>query len=697
MRDSELVAGSLFFSLLGRSHIMVRFTEPRKRRSSRVLHRANHKTSEVKILITSDHAARSQCFHPNGSFIEFSREEIQHSIPERFEKIVRRHPDRLAIKTKNYCLTYKELNDAANRVAQKIRSERGAKSEPVPLLMEHDAPVIGAMLGILKAGKFYLPLDPSLPHLRLRYVLEDSQANYMVTNSKNAALAKSLAGTEFDLLNMDELDSPAGQNPGIQISPESLCWAIYTSGSTGKPKGVMQNHRNVLHYMMNYTNALHICADDRLTLLYSFSVNGGNHDIFAALLNGAALFPLDLKEDGFTALGGWLVEERITIYHSVPTVFRQFVEGLTDESQFPDLRIIRLGGEPVYKRELDFYRKHFSNNCILVNRLGSSETGSLRMYFINKETRISGNLVPVGYAVTDNEILLVDDAGKEIAGDEGEIAVKTRYVFPGYWGRPELTNAAFLPGPAGAEERVYRTGDLGRMLPDGCLLHLGRKDFFVKIRGYRVEIDEIETALEECPGIKQAVVVARGNNSGDERLVAYLVPRLQPGPKVDELRRSLNETLPRYMIPHTFVTLEAIPLTDTRKVDRKALPEPGTSRPELTIPYVAPATATEKELAKIWAAVLSLDEVGIHDNFFELGGHSLSATRIISRVIAAFELQLPIRALFDSPTIAAMADVISTRMGRKADEKDVKRLLSEIESLSEEKTKELLAAQAKAK
>lgn len=379
----------------------------------------------------------------------------------------------------------------------------------------------------------------------------------------------------------------------------------------------------------------------------------------------------------------------------MPTVFRQFVEGLTGQSEFPDIRIVRLGGEPVYKRELDLFKRLFSKDCILVNRLGSSETGSLRMYFVNKETQISGNLVPVGYAVTDNEILLVDDAGKQIAGDEGEIAVKTRYVSPGYWGRPDLTDAVFLPGPAGGKERIYRTGDLGQMLPDGCLLHLGRKDFFVKIRGYRIDIDEIEAALRECPGIKEAVVVARNNNSGDERLVAYLVPTVQPGPKVGELRRFLNEKLPDYMIPHDFVTLEAIPLTDTRKVDRKALPDPGTSRPELTTPYVAPKTPIEKELAKIWAEVLSTDEVGIHDDFFDLGGHSLSATRIISPVIATFELQLPVQALFDSSTVAAMSVVISNKEGQKADEEELKRLLSEVESLSEETAEELLAEQVK--
>ena len=648
-------------------------------------------------MMASDTAARSKCFHPNGRFLEFSREETDQSIPERFEKIAQKYPDRLAVKTKNHSLTYNVLNSTANRMAHTILSQRGRKNEPVALLMEHDAPVIAAILGALKAGKFYVPLDPSLPHLRVKYILEDLRASYIVTNTKNLPLAKSLAGTVLDLVNIDELDSLPDGNPCIGIQPESLSWVIYTSGSTGKPKGVIQNHLNVLHFMMNYTNALHICVDDRLTLLYSFSVNGGAHDIFAALLNGAALFPLDLKEDGFTHLGDWLIEERITIYHSVPTVFRQFVEGLTGQSEFPDIRIVRLGGEPVYKRELDYFKKLFSKDCILVNRLGSSETGSLRMYFANKETPISGNLVPVGYAVMDNEILLVDDTGKQIAGDEGEIAVKTRYVSPGYWGRPDLTDAVFLPSPTGGEERIYRTGDLGRMLPDGCLLHLGRKDFFVKIRGYRIDIDEIEAALRECPSIKEAVVVARNNDSGDERLVAYLVPTVQPGPKVGELRRFLNEKLPDYMIPHDFVTLEAIPLTDTRKVDRKALPDPGTSRPELTTPYVAPRTPIEKELAKIWAEVLSTDEVGIHDDFFDLGGHSLSATRIISRVIATFELQLPVRALFESPTVAAMSVVISSKEGQKADEENLKRLLSEVESLSEETDEELLAEQVKSK
>lgn len=629
--------------------------------------------------MTADRLARSRCFHPSGRFAEFEKREIEQSIPQRFEKIVRLYPDQLAVKTSTHALTYGELNGAANRLAQAILAERGARQEPVALLMEHDAPVVAAILGSLKAGKFYVPLDPALPRARLQYILEDLKASSVVTNHRNLSLAKSLAGTALDVLNNDELGHLPRTDPVVDLSPRSLSWVIYTSGSTGKPKGVMQTHRNVLHFMMSYTNGLRISPDDRLTLLYSFSVNGGAHDIFAALLNGAALFPLDLKGEGLAGLGSWLKDERITIYHSVPTVFRHFVDSLTGQEKFPHLRVVRLGGEPVHQREVDMFRKHFPDDCILVNRLGSSETGSLRMYFIDKETRTHGNLVPVGYPVPDNEILLLEEDGRPCAGDEGEIAVKTRYVSPGYWGRPDLTDAVFLPDPAGGEERIYRTGDLGRMLPDGCLLHLGRKEFFVKVRGYRIDIDEIENALRDCAGIKEAVVVARNNNSGDERLIAYYVPTLPPGPDVGELRAFLRASLPEYMIPGAFVTLDSIPLTVTRKIDRKALPDPVTSRPETGTPYAAPTTSTERELAGIWAEVLGVDEIGIHDDFFALGGHSLAAARIISRVIATFQSDLSIKALFDSPTIATMAAVIAGNAQRKASEADVHRWLSDLE------------------
>jgi len=337
---------------------------------------------------------------------------------------------------------------------------------------------------------------------------------------------------------------------------DTLTWILYTSGSTGQPTGVVQNHRNVLHFMMNHTNGLHICSEDRLALLHSCSVNAANHDIFTALLNGASLHPLDIKEEGVADLANWLIGQEITYCHVVPTLFRHLVDTLTGAERFPKLRLIRLGAEPARARDVELYKQHFSRGCILVNRLGHSETGTLLWYFIDRETRIDGPTVPVGYGVEDNEILLLDEAGVEVGlNGIGEIAVRSRYLSPGYWRRPDLTRAAFQPDPEGGDERLYWTGDLGRMLPDGCLVHVGRKDSQVRIRGHRIELDEIEIALLDLDAINEAVVVAAEDRSGDQRLVAYIVPRGRPAPTVTTLRSALAERLPDYMIPSAFVTL----------------------------------------------------------------------------------------------------------------------------------------------
>jgi amino acid adenylation domain-containing protein len=606
----------------------------------------------------ADDAVRAKCFHPSGRFVEFSAEEIEQSITERFQKIARQFPDLLAVESRRHSLTYCDLNRTANTIAHTVLSTCGDRHGSIAVLMDHDAPVIGAILGALKAGKFYVPLDPSLPYARSKFIVDDARAESIITNTKHLSLAKALVESPARVLNIDQIADRIDADPPLRARPDDLCWVIYTSGSTGKPKGVMQTHRNVLHFMMNYTNGLHISFEDRLTLLYSFSVNGGAHDIFAALFNGAALYPYDLKAEGFAALESWLMDKRITIYHSVPTVFRQFTENLPAGESFPDIRIVRLGGEPVYRRDVNLFKKHFAKDCILVNRLGSSETGSLRMFFLDRGGDFAGNLMPVGYAVPDNDVLLLDESGAPVP-DEGEIAVRTRYISPGYWNRPDLTACSFSDDPSDPEGKIYRTGDLGRMLPDGCLLHLGRKEFFVKIRGYRVELEEIEMALLEFPGIKEAVVTAWNNNSGDERLAAYIVPKAAHGPNASEIRQFLAGKLPDYMIPSTFTILEALPLTDTLKVDRKALPEPKGLRPNIAVAYEAPRNSVERALASIWAEVLELDRVGVHDNFFDLGGHSLAATRIISRVTQIFPLELPIRALFDSPTVGAMSEVIA--------------------------------------
>jgi acyl-coenzyme A synthetase/AMP-(fatty) acid ligase len=495
------------------------------------------------------------------------------------------------------------------------------------------------------------------------------------------------------MVNVDRLgDSLSTENLALDISPDTLTWILYTSGSTGQPKGVVQNHRNVLHFIRNYTNWFHLCAEDRLALLFTFSVNAGAHVIFSGLLNGASLYALNISQEGLTHLADWLLEHQITYYCSVPTVFRRFVETLTGEEEFSHVRLVKMMGEPVYRRDVALFQRHFAEGCIFVNRLGSTETGSIRWYFVDGKTRIDGAHVPVGYPVEDNEILLLDEAGVEVrCGQIGEICVKSRYLSPGYWRKPDITRAAFLPDPEGGDERVYRTGDLGRMLADGRLVHLGRKDFQVKIRGYRIEAAEIEMALLDHLAIREVVVLAREDRPGSQRLVAYLVPEKAQVPTVTELRRFLAETLPDYMIPSVFVTLDALPLAPNGKVNRRLLPAPDQSRPVLETRYVPPRTSVEEALVDIWAKVLDLDQMGVHDNFFELGGHSLLATQVASRVLNTFQVDLSLQALLESPTVADMALVVTQSQVGQVRREDVDQMLTELEALSDEEAQCLLA------
>ncbi|HEX9142910.1 MAG TPA: non-ribosomal peptide synthetase, partial [Candidatus Binatia bacterium] len=578
---------------------------------------------------------RAKCFHPTGAFVEFTKEEFQQSIPKRFQKIVQRYPNRIAVKTRDDSLTYDNLNNAANQLARGILSQQGLGQEPIALLLEHGAAAVIAILGVLKTGKTYVPLDPAYPSTRIAYMLQDSQATLIVTNSKNLALGRELAGNA-SLLNIDELDSGSSvEEPDACISPESFALILYTSGSTGQPKGVVQSHRNVLHDIMNYTNALHLCAEDRLILLTSYSVVDTVRTMFGALLNGASLYPVDVKGQGLIGLAKWLVQSEITVYRSFSTLFRHFISFLDGKEEFPKLRVVYLAGEPVHKRDVELYKRHFSRDCIFVNGIGSTECLTYRWYFIDKDTTIHDNNVPVGYALEDIEVLLLDDDGKQVAINElGEMSVKSRYLSPGYWQKPDLSQTKFVAGPGG-DERSYRTGDLGLKLADGCLVHMGRKDFQVKVRGYRIEVAEIEVALLNLFNIKEAVVTLREDRPGDKQLVAYIVPRAKPAPTVTALRRTLAERLPEYMVPSAFVLLSALPLLPNGKIDQRSLPAPGNSRPELEESFVAPRTPAEVLLAEIWAEVLKLEGVGIHDNFFDLGGHSLLATQVMSRLRAA--------------------------------------------------------------
>jgi amino acid adenylation domain-containing protein len=635
-------------------------------------------------------AIRDKCFHPSGTFVEFPIEDVETSIPARFEKIAQRYPEYTAIKIGERVVNYAELNGIANRLARSILARGGGDGKPVALLFEKGVEQIAAMIGVLKAGRAFVLLDSSLPKSRIELTLEDCPPGMTITERQNILLASDLRRGDQPVIEIESIDTGIPfDNLYREISPDALAFIVHTSGSTGRPKGVVYNHNTLLHHVMLRTNADGFCSLDRIPHFPSGTANAITNPFFA-LLNGAALLPFDVNKEGTRRLPRWLSQERITVCLMAAPLFRSLCEVLTEADKFPDLRLLRLRSETVCKSDVDLYKRYFSASSVLANGLSSSETHMLTEYYIDRDTNLPADDVPVGYAAQDKEILLLDDQGDPVGCNKiGEIVVRSKYLSPGYWRNPELTATKFKHDPEHSDKRIYFTGDLGLMLPDGCLIHKGRKDFRVKIRGYGVELAEVENALRSHPAVREAAVTAAQSKSGEARLVAYFTSSIRPAPNVSELRGFLRENLPDYMIPSVFVKLESIPLTPNGKVDRKVLPDPEKTRPELDTGCIPPRSEVELKLVQIWEKVLGVRPIGIHDNFFDLGGHSLAATRVVSQVIKQFQLELPLQSLFQSPTVADMAAVIGQYQETSLTEEELERMLAELETMSEEEAKKL--------
>ncbi|HUY19643.1 MAG TPA: non-ribosomal peptide synthetase [Candidatus Binataceae bacterium] len=586
---------------------------------------------------------------PANAFTPFAPAEIEQSISARFESQAARRPSALALCDETRRWSYGELNGFANRVARAILEATPPGNRPVVLLFEQEALAIGAILGVLKAGRVYVPLSPRLPTARLATILADSQADLILTNERSAPVAREFAGGTVKTLMVDRLadNSVAERNLGLAIPPDALAYILYTSGSTGVPKGVVQNHRNVLHYIMNYTNGAHLDAADRLSLIHYYEVSAAPSPIFGAILNGASLHLFDLRAQGFTRLADWIGEQAITVYHSTPQVFRGLAQALPAGAAFPALRLIRLGGETLMRADLELYRQHFPEPTLLLNTLAATELNLIRMFFADHATSFEGPIAPVGYEVPDTEVVLLDDDGREVAG-VGEIAIRSPYLFCGYWRKPELTATVVSQCPDG--RRLLHIGDRGLMLPDGCLVHLGRRDSRLKIRGFTVEVAEVEAALMTDSSVRQAMVIGRPDNSGETRLIAYVASEASAA----ELRRRLTQSLPGPMIPTTFVRLDTLPVTPGGKIDRHALPDPEPLRTGVD----PPRDPDELQIARIWEELLGTWPVGIRDEFFELGGDSLLALQLITRLEALSTKPLPMSMLLEAATVERQAAIL---------------------------------------
>jgi len=372
------------------------------------------------------------------------------------------------------------------------------------------------------------------------------------------------------------------------------------------------------------------------------------------------IFPFDIKAQGLTKLASWLQEKKITFFQIFPTSLRQLVQLLPEEENYPHLRLVLTGGEPIRTTDIQLFRDYFSNDTYLRMGGGTTEALVIAECFITRSQQLPELGVPMGYRIPDKEISIWDENQQEVpAGEVGEIVVKSQFLAAGYWGHPELTAESFIPESEDQAAKLYRTGDLG-LMQDGVLYHRGRSDHQIKVRGYRVEMGEVETILLECDGISTGVVIGRANAQDEMELVAYIVPAKGENLSITKIRNQIAQKLPAYMIPARFVILKEFPVTTAGKISYTELPDPGTERPQIDTPLKEPETALEAEIAQIWVAVLGISPIGVIDHFLELGGHSLLATQIINRLQEKYGIEIPLARFFELKTVAGLAAEIIT-------------------------------------
>ncbi len=610
-------------------------------------------------------------------------------IHRRFENIVQRFPLRIAVEDSVRRVNYDELNQYANRVAHALSGLGIGSQKVVGIYLEASVEYVIAILSVLKAGAIFMPVNTRFPPERFSAILEKTKP---VTFLTNAALEDECCGklmkfnhsvlprymlvfSEPGNFGIRDISGGASlplhvpfsdNNPRLDERTDDSCYIVTTSASTGKPKAILGSQKGLSHFIRWEVDEFSLNEEVRVSLLAPITFDVSLRDIFVPLVTGGRLcIPDEETRHSPGKLLKWLKDKGITLLHIVPTLFRLLTQEIEDSAsspkELPSLLYALIAGEPLYGNDVIKWRRACGVRTELVNVYGPSETTLAKLFYRTRDKDFApGEMIPIGKPIPDTEVLIVNDGKLCSVGETGEIYLKTPFMSKGYYNEPELTGKCFVKNQFqnGHTEIIYKTGDLGRYLPDKSVKFVGRLDGQIKLHGQRVEIEEIETALRQHPQVREAAVTARQDAFGNLRLVGYFVPKPGEKPEVESFRRVMERNLPDYMVPAVFVSLTALPLTHNGKIDRRALPEPEGIRPEMEQSYLPPSTVLEKDLSEIWCRVLGLDRVGIYDNFFALGGNSLLATQVISRVNKVLRVDLTLRSFFAKPTIAGLSEEI---------------------------------------
>jgi amino acid adenylation domain-containing protein len=614
-------------------------------------------------------------------------------VQQLFEGQAARTPERTAVVFGGLELSYSQLNARANQLASHLLTLGVGPEVLVAIHMERSAEMAVAILGVLKAGAAYVPLDLTYPKDRLAFMLEDARVAVVLTQERLSGQLPEhharVVSVDSDWPEIDEHDQ--ADVPGRAL-PENTAYVIYTSGSTGRPKGVCVTHRGLVNYLSWCVEAYRVGEGAGAPVHSPLGFDLTVTSLFAPLLAGQSAVLLS-EEEGVEGLASTLRERGdYSLVKITPSHLEVLNKMLAPEQLRGTARALVIGGEALSGETLHNWRGA-APEVRLVNEYGPTETVvGCCVYEVAAADAFAGS-VPIGRPIANTQLYILDEFLRPVpAGVGGELFIAGDGLARGYLGRPALTAERFLPNPFASSQgaRMYRTGDLARHMPDGNIEYLGRTDHQVKVRGFRVELGEIESALWQHESVREAVVVARQDVPGDTRLVAYVVPRQETKFSPQEVRGALRERLPDYMVPSAIVTLRSLPLTLNGKVDRGALPAPGLASTGLEESYVAPRTALEEVVASFWAETVGVARVGVNDNFFELGGHSLLAMQVISRVREEFQVELPVRSIFDGMTVEGMAQAILAGEPEPGRSEKVAQVLKTVGEMGEEELLELL-------
>lgn len=603
----------------------------------------------------------------NDTRTEYPRQVCLHEL---FEAQVERTPDVIAIEYENDQLTYRELNRCANQLARHLREMGLGPESPVGVLMERSVEMVVAPLGILKSGGAYVPLDPEYPTSRLTFMVAEARIEVILTQQR---FADRLSASQARMLCLDtnwsEVARHSEENFDSEVTAENAAYVIFTSGSTGRPKGAINTHRGICNRLLWMQDTYRLGEGDRVLQKTPFSFDVSVWEFFWPLLTGARLV---MARPGGHQDGDYLVrlihERGITVIHFVPAMLQIFLEQQGLES-CASLRTVICSGEAL---SLELQERFFARMSADLHNLYGPTEAAIDVTFWRCERQTGRRVVPIGHPIANTQVYVLDQLGQPTpVGVAGELHIGGDGLARGYLHRAGMTAEKFVPNRFSNEPgtRLYRTGDLARYLPDGAVEYLGRIDNQVKVRGFRVELGEIEAVLGQHPDVRENVVVVREDVPGDKRLIAYVVFNQTTAVAPDKLREFLKQRLPSHMLPAAFVTLEAFPLMSNGKVDRRRLPPPDQTRPELGKVYVAPRDTLELQLTQIWEDALSIRPIGVTDSFFDLGGDSILAVRLMARVQKEFKVDLPISTLFTGPSVEGLADILRTQadnLGRSA-------------------------------